>query len=493
MRIGGIASGFDTEQIVADLMRAERIPLDRIFQQKVRAEWKRDEYRSINTKLARLQDIVFNMQLRSTYDSKQAVSSNDGILSVSSSGNSQIGSYKIQVNSLATSGTLISDSVGNGFQEFVNSIEAGESTSIRMRAQGGDTEFVEIKIAANESIESLVKKINTHKELGVNAYYDEHEDRLVFTTKTTGINAKVEFDSDDQATNNFVNSVLLDSDGQWYKEQVGTNASLMINGLETQRESNTFVLNGTTVTLHAASEQIVDLNVSQDTEKTFNLIKDFIDQYNELTEEINSKLREPFHRDFPPLTDQQKEDMSDREIELWEEKSKSGMLRSDRILTGLLTTLRTSLTSAVKGLDGVSSLQQIGITTGHWSENGKLHINESKLKEAIAENSEEMIRLFTNDPSTNSGEAGVFRKLHVALGNGVKRLSETAGKASSLHDQSFLSEEIRRFDQRMDAMEERLMKVENRYWAQFIAMEQALQQMYSQSDWLSQQLMAFNN
>lgn len=499
MRIGGIASGFDTEQIVEDMMRIERLPLDRLYQQKVRAEWQRDEYRSINTKLTRLADMAFNLQFSGSYNLRQAVSSNKNIISVQATGDSHLGSYRIKVSQLASSGYVISgDQIADKFSQFIADLEGSEEPfTIRLKGlDNADTEFTEIQLTANETIESFVRKVNTHKDLGVNVYYDEHEDRFVFTSKSTGVESNVVFDTADPNTKSFFEEVLATVpeggiEYQWAKTELGKNAILEINGLQTERSSNTFVLNGTQITLHSTSEEEVRVEVNQDTDKIFNMIKDFVELYNEVIQEVNTKLSEPYYRDFPPLTEEQKKDMTEREIELWEEKAKSGLLRSDRMLSSIVTDIRNTLTSAVKGLDGISSLSQIGIKTGPWYEKGKLHIDEAKLRETINERGEELVKLFTNSPGAESNEgAGIFRKLRTTLDNATKQISDKAGRDTSTYDQSSLSEQIRNYERRMELMEERLLTIENRYWAQFTAMEKALQQMYSQSDWLYQQLAA---
>ena len=87
MRIGGLASGFDTEQIVNQLMEVERLPLDRIYQQKVRTEWQRDQYRALMTKITSFRDLVFNMQLQSTYLVRQVSSSDESAVKAQVVGN----------------------------------------------------------------------------------------------------------------------------------------------------------------------------------------------------------------------------------------------------------------------------------------------------------------------------------------------------------------------------------------------------------------------
>jgi flagellar hook-associated protein 2 len=100
---------------------------------------------------------------------------------------------------------------------------------------------------------------------------------------------------------------------------------------------------------------------------------------------INGKLSEERYRKFPPLTEEQKKDMSENDIKLWEEKAKSGLLRSDPLLDRIVRDLRYAVSSSVAGLPKeMNSLSAIGITTGDWREKGKLHINEDKLRDAIA-------------------------------------------------------------------------------------------------------------
>ena len=132
-------------------------------------------------------------------------------------------------------------------------------------------------------------------------------------------------------------------------------------------------------------------------------ITDFVDLYNETIAEINGKLMEPYYRDFPPLTDKQKEAMSEREIELWEEKAKSGMLRNDTMLSGILSRCVWPFRLRGGGNRGeYNSLHTIGITTGLWHERGNLHVNETKLREALAKDPESVMALFGQ--KSESGE-----------------------------------------------------------------------------------------
>ena len=111
----------------------------------------------------------------------------------------------------------------------------------------------------------------------------------------------------------------------------GKNAVFTFNGLETTRSSNTFTINGFEINLKQPTTAPVTFSSAPDTDKVVESVVKFVDDYNKLIEDLNSKIREPKYRDFQPLSDEQKKDMKEKEIELWEEKAKSGTLRNDPI------------------------------------------------------------------------------------------------------------------------------------------------------------------
>ncbi len=483
MRISGIASGFDTEQIVNDLMKVERLPLDRIYQQKVKAEWQRDAYRSINTKIASFRDLAFNMQLQTPYLARTVTSTNDAVVSGQAGANAQTGTYNILVQKLAKSATAITTS---GVEERL--AQAGSQTfrirSAELDAQGDPQEYIEITIEEGETITDFMDKINRNSDLGISVFYDEVGDAFAFQSLKTGSNAIIEFHPEDS---NFANNVL-----GIHESKAGENAQFTINGLTTERDSNNFNVSGLTIELRQVSEEAVRLEVKQDTDAIVTDIKALVDKYNEIIVEIHGKLNEPTFRDFPPLTEEQKAEMTDKEIELWEEKAMSGLLRSDRILNDIVYEMRRAFGSVVGDTEGISTLHQIGITTGSWYEHGQLHVNESKLRAAVEQNPDHVMELFTKNDNENAANHGIARRLTTVLDNSLDRLSDKAGRASISHDSSNLSEKIRQYESQMAALEDRLVKREERFWNQFIAMETALQQMYAQSDWLYQQLGMLN-
>jgi flagellar hook-associated protein 2 len=187
------------------------------------------------------------------------------------------------------------------------------------------------------------------------------------------------------------------------------------------------------------------------------------------------------------LSDEQKKDMTEKEIELWEDKARSGLLRNDPVLKSAMQDLRRAFMDSVTGLaeGNINHLSQIGINTGSYTEGGKLFIDEKKLSEALTNKPDEVMALFTTRDAAGNG---VGARVYDTLNNIVKNLSEKAGSSSSSVDNSTLSKKIKQMNDEISRWQDRLTRVEDRYWKQFTAMEKALSQMNSQSAWMQQNL-----
>ncbi|MEV8761137.1 flagellar filament capping protein FliD, partial [Klebsiella pneumoniae] len=89
------------------------------------------------------------------------------------------------------------------------------------------------------------------------------------------------------------------------------NAVFDLNGLtDLERTSNNFSINGISYSLKALGESTI--SSTTDTEGVITSIKDFVKKYNETIEAINKKTAETKYRDFPPLTDAQRKDLSEK-------------------------------------------------------------------------------------------------------------------------------------------------------------------------------------
>lgn len=498
LRIGGLSSGIDTESLVQDLMRVARLPVDKKVREKQTWTWKQEEYRSINLSLLSLRNKAFDMKLTAPYLAKKVTSSDPGLVTAQAQPTAAAGTYSIKVEKLATNAT--NASMGTISADVSAKIDAGSSLlsqADKFSVSGSffagktvDDVFTvsvngkEFSFSYGESLDRIIATINA-SDAGASLFYDSVTDKLVASSAATGAEAELAL------TGEFFNTVLKMDNQQ---VRAGTDASFSINGLQTTRSGNSFTINGTTFNLQGLTEggwdgKAVQVVVAQDTDAIYDHIVDFINHYNEVYEEISSKLKEEKYRDFYPLTDEEKAALSDTEIEKWEKKARSGLLKHDDILNGLINEMRNCMSSIVRGVDGPGSLAEIGITTGNYWEgnNGKLFINERKLRAAIENDPEGVAQLFNNDSDIGARE-GIATRLYETMTKSMDRIISHAGSGASLYDQSYISRTIREIDDQLASMENRLLKVEERYWRQFTAMERAIASINQQSSWLTSQL-----
>ncbi|MEW9669516.1 flagellar filament capping protein FliD [Ammoniphilus sp. 3BR4] len=328
-----------------------------------------------------------------------------------------------------------------------------------------------------DTIDSLMNQVNS-SAAGVTMSFDEQSGKFSFRTKATGSNSQINFSGDD--------NLFLQKIGITGTSYAGTDAEFTINGLTTQRNSNTFTMDGITYTLLQTTTSPINVSSRHDTDEIFNKIKGFVDKYNEIVADVSTKLTEKKYRDFTPLTDEQKHEMKEKEIELWEEKAKSGLLRNDSILSSARDSMRQLLSQPVEGLNGFKILSEIGITTSaNYRDNGKLVIDEGKLREAISNNLDQVVSLFTAKGGS-ANQNGIAQRLYDSLNTTIDRVNKKAGFANSSVsvDSSLIGKDISRLTTQIFSWEQKLMTKEDRYYKQFAAMEKALNNMNSQSSWL---------
>src|SRR5699024_4872507 len=184
MRVGGLASGMDIEEMVNKLMEAERMPLTRLQQQQTSLTWKRDAFRSVNSKLLELDKIMLDMKLTKTYKPKSVASSQDGAVTATADANAANGSYNIDVTQLAKNEMLISH---DGFNKDDVTFEEDAEYVFRTYNDDGTEEEHVLKVNAGDHLEDVLKNIGKASGGRVRAFYDDSSGRVVMETTRTGI------------------------------------------------------------------------------------------------------------------------------------------------------------------------------------------------------------------------------------------------------------------------------------------------------------------
>ncbi|WP_394141208.1 flagellar filament capping protein FliD [Cytobacillus oceanisediminis] len=340
-------------------------------------------------------------------------------------------------------------------------------------------------ISGSESLNNVINKVNA-SSAGVSMFFDSVTGQMTMTRAETG---DFNPDGDEIATNgSFLNDVLRYR-GATVKE-VAQNATFEINGLATNRSSNTFEINGVTFTLKQEFTDSVSVNISNDSGKVFDNIKAFVDKYNEMIDKIQKKVGEERYKGYAPLTGEQREQLSDKQQEQWEEQAKSGLLRRDSTLQSVLSGMRINFYQPVTN-DQVSSLYNqlasIGIkTSSNYLEGGKLEIDEAALKKAIEADPVSVENLFRGDGQTE-GQRGIAHRLYDTVNSAMDKLKTKAGNSFSTSQQFTIGRELTDVDRRIDRFEGKLSQIEDRYWRQFTAMEKAIQRSNEQSMFLMNQ------
>ncbi|MFC4303435.1 flagellar filament capping protein FliD [Cohnella boryungensis] len=493
-RITGMASGLDVDQLVKDLMKAKRAPLDKLTVQKTTLEWQREQYREINAKIVDFRNNkLFNYGLEGTFNAKQAtISGNSSAVSATAKADAVTGSMTIEVTKLAEGATWKSASgAGMGAVDLNTKLkDLGGSFNYTADAEGKitiQTGGSSIVLDENtDTLATLVSKLNNSKDANVNVFLDSRTGEMSITSKTTG----------DASAINLVSDIF---DNFGLVQAAGHDAELKINGISTKRASNTFTENGVEITLNGLSQgNSTTLKVGSNTNQMIDTIKSFVKDYNELMDAINKKLGEERYRTYKPLTSEQKKEMSESEVELWESKAKSGLLKRDSTFTTLVSSFRLSAVTDVNVNGTNVNLSSLGISTGEYQQRGKLIIDETKLRSALEANPDQVIGFFTQRASESektppgasavNKDNGLFGRLSNIAMFSIQDLATKAGtsRVSTTTDAAFnadsnIGEQLRLLDIRMTDMNKRMLQAENQYYKQFAAMESAINRFSAQS------------
>lgn len=389
-------------------------------------------------------------------------------------------------SSATTSTTTLGEALGKNFTDMIDSSNSGDD-ALKLNFNGKT-----VTLTSDDTVESMIQKIND-SDAGFTISFNSLSETFKIESNTSGASNGIEIT--DQQTKNFLKNCLnIDIDDKSDTNTgyvAGQDAVITINGVTTTRTSNDIEYNGLnfTITEAAIGEQIT-ISAAQDVDSVYDKIVEFVNDYNDLIEELNSLVSETRAKDdtygyYEPLTDSEKEAMTEDEIKKWEEKAKTGLLYNDSYISSMLSSLRSIMYSSVSTSSGNMAFYTIGITTSSdHTTNGKLIIDEDKLKEAIRTNPEGVTALFTKADTGIADQ--VNNIINGAIGTkGSLRQKAGIENTSSVND-NILSNQLKELAERIAAEKERLANRESRYYTLFASMETAITQQNSQLESLYQ-------
>ncbi len=494
MRISGLASGMDIDKMVTELMKAKRASYDKMVQKRIAVEWAREDYRSLSTKI-----VDFRNNKLATYSfsnamqaKKAELTGDTNAIAVNSASPSAAGTLDVDVKEVAQSARTVLNYVKPAINpdNLPVSMQGATLEKLGFQLDTDDNDKVAVVINGKSvtidktaTISDLVTKINSDKSLKVTALTSGNT--FSITSTQTG-------KSSVDLIAGFPSAFNIDADAS----TEGNDASVLVNGVEFTQASNQFSVNGFSFTakVKTGTNGVSTISAVTDTDKILSTIKSFVSDYNTLIGAINSEISEERYRTYLPLTDEQKKELSDDEVKLWQDKARSGSLRNDTALSSYVSELRLATLPLISGIDtgktdssGNSIKQSIGITSGGYTEKGKLYLNEEALKKALEADPEQVASLFTGSNST-----GAINKMMSSSMTILKSLSDKAGTSmastnenSSFLEDALMSEQIRNMKTREKDMLANLSRAETNYYKVFTAMETAINKYNSQSSSLS--------
>jgi len=356
-------------------------------------------------------------------------------------------------------------------------------------------------ITADTTVDGLLTAINNNKDAGVTATYLGSANKFVLSSNEKGEGRTISLGADPKDTTDAAN-IIFGGDGKESQDGTDGEMSILYNGVQTTitSSSNTFSIDGLDIratntfnTGSATAEGGVSFTASADTEKVTETVKKFIEAYNAMIDEVRTQATTKPDSNYKPLTDDQKNEMNENSIKNWEDKAKEGILYNSSALKDLDNATQGIFSSMM--MNGVSydDLEKIGISfSDDYTAGGKIVFDEEKFKTAMDSDPEKVSDLFT-------GTHGIVNTIDSTLstyatryasknGNSYGVLIEEAGseKLSLTLTNNSIYKELKDMQETITNLQSQLSTEQDRYISQFTQMERLINQMNSQSSYLSQ-------
>ena len=271
----------------------------------------------------------------------------------------------------------------------------------------------------------------------------------------------------------------------------GQDATIKLNGAEFTSKSNSFSINGLTINATALTEpgEVLSITTTTDNQGIYDKIKDFLSEYNSLINSMTSSYNAESAKDYEPLTDEEKESMSEKEIEKWEEKGKNGVLRRDNTLSTLMSVMTSAMAKSYT-INGKSyalssfGIKTLGVMNAEKNEQNAYHIDGDADDENTSSNTDKLMAAIVADPD---GVTQFFQNLSKDLYDELgKHMSSTTLRSyGKFYNDKGLDKEYTSYNTKISDWEQKVADIEDRYYKKFAAMESALAKLQSQTQQLS--------
>jgi flagellar hook-associated protein 2 len=500
----GLISGIDTDSVIEALVSKKKQKVTDAKNDQKKHEWKQTIWEGINTNIKGLfQSHLSNMRFTSSYSKMTTAVSNSSVASVITGDGAVNATQKLRVEKLAKSAYLTGKDLNGDLKDKTYTA----STTLSELGFANDSDTINLSIGGEdqESLavtgETTISDVLTYlKGKGLNASFDEDTQRFFVSSKGTG--ASKDFTLSDggngalsklglQVATEEQKSAAGFDQTQYASKVDGDDAVIYLNDAKFTGDTNTFKINGLTITaLDETGDKEVTLTTTTDTSGIYDMIKGMIAQYNKAINEIDKYYGAESVRKYSMLTDEQKEAMQEKEVEEYENKIKSGLLRSDNNLLTLRGLFTGAMSTGIQIGEKTYYLSDFGIGTGNYfttadNEKHALHIDGDKDDAAFKDKTDKLSEMIASDPELvtqffSSLSQELFSKL-----DGASKSVDGFRSYGNFYDDKKMKSDYDGFKTTIKTLEQKANEYEDKLYKQFSSMEAALANLQKKSNALA--------
>ena len=509
-RLSGLISGMDTESLVSQLIDARKSKVTKVKKQQMKHNVKQDAWKELNTKLKNLQSkYVSSMRFASSYAKKTTKVSDSNVASVITGEGAYNGVQELEVKELAKTAYLTGGEVTNlrgekgNFTALTKLSELGFASDGRLKFNVAGKEEI-LNITGDTTISDVLNKC---KDMGLNANFDAQNQRFFigaknsgeandFSITSTGVNSSKVLSAlglmtaEDQRSTEEKYGIALN--GKAGNKIAGQDAEILLNGASFKSNTNTFEINGLTITANAKTEagKPVTLSTQTDTDGIYDMVKNFLKEYNEVINELDKLYNAASAKGYEPLTSEEKDAMSDTEVEEWEKKVKDSILRRDENVSSISSALKEAMSGGYTVGGKTMYLADFGISTlGYFNaadnEKNAYHIDGNPDDDATAGNADKLKAMIASDPDqVISFFSQLSQSLYAKMSEQSKSV-EGYRSFGSFYDDKKMKSDYDAYTKKVSEMEQKLNDYEDKWYKKFAKMESAMAKMQSKTNALS--------
>lgn len=550
-RITGLATGLDVDSLVQETMQAYQTKIDTVDQQKKVVELQQEMYREVITDCRNFYNDYFDISksnsilLQKNWSATTFESSSSAV-TVTGGAGAEAAKYSVKVESIAKAASFkLESSKANG-TVYINNVkvELGNDKSDAekvklineaLKGKGISAKYSEFekgiilttdKLGSDETIsfttqapkemqekndyfKDLIKDFEDNKNVTITNGRKEFTFKIDVTQVTVDCTDGISEEKIKEAMKKTGMDIVEEKSGGFKITYPADSKAVKANGSDCKatitkdgktyevegNKTNNITLDGVTFKFNNVTKEDAQITGKADVTKVKENIVKFVNDYNKLMEKLNTLITEKRDKSYMPLTDAQRKEMSESEIELWEKKVKEGQLSRDSDLTRIRNAMKSTMSSLVGGTS--SSLKSIGITPVadyNGTKNGTFTIDEDKLTSALENNMEDVMKLFVSTGTDkNESDKGLLQKLKSVFDTETQTnkgsLIKKAGMVgSSTASNNTLSKQITKYEEKISRMQTIFSSKQQALYTKYSRLETLMNNLNSQSNYLTSML-----